>query len=89
MELYHFRDKRKHEVDIVIERSNATLIGIEIKASATVRTEDFKALSKLADFAGKKLDCGILFYTGNKLLPFKYNDMTFHAIPISLFLNGL
>lgn len=87
VELYHFRDKRKHEVDIVLERSNGAIIGIEIKASATVRVEDFKALAKLAEFAGKKLENGILFYTGSKILPFKYNEITFHAIPISLFLD--
>lgn len=77
----------KHEVDIVLERGNSAIIGIEIKASATVRVEDFKALAKLAEFAGNKLESGILFYTGSNILPFKYNDITFHAIPISLFLD--
>mgnify|MGYP005858486373 CR=1 FL=1 len=86
VELYHFRDKRKHEVDIVLEKSNGSIIGIEVKASATIRSEDFKALAKLAEFAGNKLEHGIVFYTGNNILPFDYQGMKFHAIPVSLFL---
>ena len=40
--LYHFRDKRKREVDIVLERPDGRIVGVEVKASATVRRQDFK-----------------------------------------------
>ena len=30
--IYHFRDKRKREVDIVLERGNSKIIGVEVKA---------------------------------------------------------
>lgn len=83
--MFHFRDKRKHEVDFVIERSNANIIGIEVKASASVKTQDFKGLAKLADFAGKLFETGILFYTGQDVLPFKQGKQTFYALPIGLF----
>ena len=83
--IYHFRDKRKHEVDIVIERSNANIIGIEVKASASVKTQDFKGLATLAEFAGKAFEAGILFYTGQEILPFKQGALTFYALPIGLF----
>ncbi len=83
--IYHFRDKRKHEVDIVIERSNANIIGIEVKASASVKTQDFRGLATLAEFAGKAFEAGILFYTGQEILPFKQGALTFYALPIGLF----
>ena len=86
--LYHFRDNRKHEVDIVLERSNAKLIGIEIKASASVNSQDFRGLATLAEFAGDQFEQGILFYTGQEILPFQYESMTFYALPIGLILSG-
>ncbi|MCY4311237.1 MAG: DUF4143 domain-containing protein, partial [Rhodospirillaceae bacterium] len=33
---YHYRDKDKVEVDFVIERSTDELVGVEVKASATI-----------------------------------------------------
>lgn len=48
--LFHFRDKYKNEVDIVLERDNNQIIGIEVKASATIKQQDFKGLIKLAEF---------------------------------------
>jgi len=83
--VFHFRDKRKHEVDIVVERSNANIIGIEVKASASVKTRDFRGLVKLAEFAGKAFETGILFYTGQEIMPFKHGALTFYALPIGLF----
>jgi predicted AAA+ superfamily ATPase len=84
--IYHFRDNNQHEVDIVLERSNAKIIGIEIKASASVKSQDFKGLVKLAEFSGKAFEQGILFYTGQEVLPFKLGELTFYALPIGLFL---
>ncbi|MEH6548830.1 MAG: DUF4143 domain-containing protein [Pseudomonadales bacterium] len=86
--IYHFRDNKQHEVDIVLERSNAKIIGIEIKASASVKKQDFKGLVKLAEFSGKAFEQGILFYTGQEVLPFKQGELTFYALPIGLFLGA-
>lgn len=86
--LYHFRDKRKHEVDMVMERDNGNIIGVEVKASATVKTQDFKGLSILAEFSGKQFEQGILFYTGQEVLPFQHENRTFYALPIGLFLTN-
>jgi predicted AAA+ superfamily ATPase len=84
IDMYYFRDKRKHEVDIVIERSNTKIIGVEVKASASVKTQDFRGLAKLAEFAGKAFETGVLFYTGQEILPFKQGANTFYALPIGL-----
>ena len=79
LKFYHFRDKDKVEVDIVIEQG-LQLAGIEIKASATVTPGDFKGLSKLKDACGKQFSAGVVFYDGNNILPF--GDKLF-AVPIS------
>ena len=81
---YHFRDNKQHEVDMVFERTNGQIIGIEVKASASVKSQDFKGLSVLADFSGKAFEQGVLFYIGQEILPFKHGDRTFYAVPLGL-----
>lgn len=88
VETYHFRDNRKHEVDMVLERSDGRVIGVEVKASASVKTEDFKGLATLAAFAGEAFERGVLFYTGQEALPFRHGGMAFHALPMGLFLGA-
>lgn len=80
---YHFRDTARHELDLVIERSDGTVVGVEVKASMTVKPEDFSGLSIFADYARDKFLHGVLFYSGDKVLPFRINDTIFHALPIS------
>jgi hypothetical protein len=82
--LFHFRDKYKNEVDIVLERENNQVIGVEIKASATIRQHDFKGLIKLAEFNPSKFQYGVVFYAGGEILPFSHNDIQLYALPISL-----
>lgn len=80
---YHFRDTSRHELDLVIERSDGSVIGIEIKASMSVKQEDFSGLTVFAEYAKEKFLHGVLFYSGDKVLPFKINNRIFHALPIS------
>lgn len=87
--VYHFRDNRQHEVDMVMERSDARIIGIEIKASSSVKSEDFKGLAALAAFAGSAFERGVVFYTGEDVLPFRQDGLTFYALPIGLLLGGM
>ena len=82
--LWHYRDNRKREVDIVLERADSRVVGVEVKASATVRREDFKGLAALADFAGSAFERGVLFYGGPEALPFHRNGDRFHALPLGM-----
>ncbi|MEX0902106.1 MAG: DUF4143 domain-containing protein [Pseudohongiellaceae bacterium] len=84
VEIYHFRDKRKNEVDIVLERADGSIFGIEVKAAATAKTQDFRGLAKLAEYAGDRLVNGYMFYSGSRALPFKVGERRFFAIPLSL-----
>jgi uncharacterized protein len=68
--LYHYRDKDQDEVDIVVEDGGGALIGIEVKASATVNPGDFKGLRKLAEACGDDFKLGFVLYDGEKTVPF-------------------
>jgi uncharacterized protein len=81
---YHFRDTQKNEVDLVLEQPDGKIIGIEVKASSSVSIRDFKGLNALADYAGDKFRYGVLFYTGQDVLPFTQGSYSFHALPIGL-----
>ncbi len=83
VKFYHFRDTARHELDLVIERSDGKVVGVEVKASMTVRPEDFSGLSIFAEYAGERFSHGVLFYSGDKVLPFRINNIVFHAVPIS------
>jgi uncharacterized protein len=78
--LYHYRDKDQDEVDLVVEKDNGSLVGIEVKGGATVTGADFKGLRKLASVSGGDFKMGIVFYDGKRAAPF--GDRLF-AVPIS------
>ncbi len=80
--MYHFRDKRKREVDIVLERPDGRIVGVEVKASATVRHTDFNGLAALAELAGAAFERGVVFYTGDQLLPFHRGAVRMSAVPL-------
>ncbi len=81
--LYHYRDKRKNEVDLVMELSDGSIIGIECKASQSVGPDDFKGLHKLAEFAGDRFLRGVVLYTGTRVLPFNDKSHEMMAVPLT------
>lgn len=68
--LSHYRDKDQVEVDFVLENPQRQLIGIEVKAAATVQVQDFKGLRKLQAQTGADFLTGIVLYDGTHALPF-------------------
>ena len=75
---WHYREQER-EVDIIAERTSGELVGIEVKASATVRERDFQGLKHMRDQLGSRLRAGIVVYTGQRTLPF--GDRLF-AVPL-------
>jgi uncharacterized protein len=61
-QLLYYRDADKFEVDVVIENSAGQLVGVEVKASATVKERDLRGLKKLASLAGDEFRAGVLLY---------------------------
>ena len=78
--LLYYRDADKVEVDVVIENSVGQLVGVEVKASATVNQHDLKGLKKLAKLSGDQFKMGVLLYDGKETLPMGNNIW---ATPIS------
>lgn len=68
--LSHYRDKDQVEVDFVLESPLRQLIGIEVKAAATVQPQDFKGLRRLQAQTGGDFLSGIVLYDGSHALPF-------------------
>ena len=68
-QLLYYRDADKVEVDIVIENAAGQLVGVEVKASATVKASDLRGLRKLASLAGDQFKMGVLLYDGAETLP--------------------
>lgn len=67
--LMYYRDADKVEVDVVIENAAGQLVGVEVKAAATVRESDLRGLKKLAGIAGGQFKMGVLLYDGTETLP--------------------
>ncbi|WP_331375357.1 ATP-binding protein [Sinorhizobium chiapasense] len=67
---YHFRDQQMREVDVVLERDDGMIVGIEVKASATVKASDFGGLKTLAEACGEKFAFGVVLYDSSDVVPF-------------------
>jgi len=78
---HHFRDKDGMEVDLVLERGDSEMAGVEVKAAATVTAEDFRGLRKLRQAAGDRFVAGAVLYDGETSVGF--GDRLF-AVPIRL-----
>ncbi len=76
----HFRDKERNEVDIVIEDRRGRVVGVEVKASATVSRKDFSGLHRLAAACGDNFAMGVVLYDHDRIVPF---GDRMAAIPIS------
>ncbi len=79
-QLLYYRDADKYEVDVVIENAAGQLVGVEIKASASIKDSDLRGLRKLSTLAGTQFHMGVLLYDGDETLPLG-NSMW--AAPIS------
>jgi hypothetical protein len=70
MNLYHYRDRDLNEVDFVLENDQGQIVGIEVKAAASVTRRDFSGLDRLASIAGNRFVQGIVLYDGDQILSF-------------------
>ena len=58
--LYHFRDRDGAEVDLVLESGDGRVVGIEVKAGATIRSDDLRGLRLLEQRLGPDFAAGIV-----------------------------
>lgn len=67
--LHHFRTAEGHEVDLVLEQRDGSVLGIEVKASASVDKRDLRGLRLLRDELGGRFRAGIVVHLGRETLP--------------------
>ncbi len=83
--LHFYRDRDGREIDFVLERRDGAVVAIEVKASATVRSDSFKHLHWLRDRIGDRFRAGYVLYLGEETVPFG-PDMA--ALPVSALWGG-
>jgi hypothetical protein len=64
----------------VLEDNAGQVVGVEVKAAETIRTDDFRGLRLLQRRLGDRFRAGFVLYCGDDSLSFG-NDMV--ALPIS------
>jgi predicted AAA+ superfamily ATPase len=84
-EIFYWRTASGQEVDIVLEDRAGRVVGIEVKASATLGRNDVRGLDALSKAVGKNWVRGVVLYTGTTVIPFSEN---LHGIPLSLLWEG-
>jgi predicted AAA+ superfamily ATPase len=84
-QLLYYRDHDQNEVDFVIENAAGHLVGVEVKASATVKESDLRGLKRLASVAGNQFKLGVILYDGTETLPL---GQSLWAAPISSLWGG-
>ncbi|MCS7301603.1 MAG: ATP-binding protein [Fimbriimonadales bacterium] len=73
VQLCHLRTEKGVEVDFVLEDEQGRIVGVECKLSATVHADDFRGLRWLQTAVGKRFVRGVVFYRGERALPFGEN----------------
>ncbi|MDR1448824.1 MAG: ATP-binding protein [Propionibacteriaceae bacterium] len=70
VEMWHYRTKDQVEVDLVLEDRRGRVVAIDVKASSTVRADDFRGIAHLEGRLGSDLVLGLVLYTGQETVPF-------------------
>jgi predicted AAA+ superfamily ATPase len=68
--VHHFRTAGGLEVDVVVEHRDGSIAGVEVKASTSVRPDDFRGLRELAAAHGERFVRGVVLYGGDEVVPF-------------------
>jgi uncharacterized protein len=64
--IHHLRTAGGREVDILIERCDGSVCGVEVKLGATARSHDFNALRHLQDRLGTRFKRGLSCTPGER-----------------------
>ena len=82
--LYHYRDNAGREADLIVERPDATIVAVEIKATSSPRATDLRHIAALRDSLDRTepgaFRAGILLHTGRHALSF---GDRLHSVPLA------
>lgn len=79
-QLFHWRENDRHEVELVIERRDGSLIGIEIKAARSPTEAHTSGLRRFRDLYQKRFVRGYVLHSGDTTTRF---DDDIWALPFS------
>ena len=79
-EIFYWRTASGQEVDVVLEDRAGRVVAVEIKAAATLGTNDVRGLQAFTKTIGKNWLRGVVLYTGTEVVPFSSN---IHGVPVS------
>ena len=79
-QLFHFRAQTGQEVDLLLEDAAGRVVGVEVKASSTLSSHDFKGLRFLREALGKRFLRGFVLCLGQESVPF---GPDLQAMPVS------
>ena len=79
-EMFFWRTASGQEVDFVLENRSGKVVGVEVKAAATLGGNDTRGLRALADAAGSNWLRGVILYAGSEVVPFASN---LHGVPMA------
>jgi predicted AAA+ superfamily ATPase len=66
--IYHYQRDRE-DVDLVLEDNRGRIVGVEVKAAASLRGGDARWLKKLAEARFDQFAAGIVVYAGEQTIP--------------------
>jgi hypothetical protein len=66
--LYHYQRDRE-DVDLVLERADGQIVAIEVKARATIASQDYKWLIKLRERRGSRFLAGVVIHPREQTIP--------------------
>lgn len=79
--IFHLRVYQRQEIDFVLENEQGELILLEVKASESVTTDDFRHINWFKERAGNKVLVAAVLYTGQTVRDFGDNKW---ALPMIL-----
>jgi predicted AAA+ superfamily ATPase len=66
--LFHYQ-RQNEDVDFIVENNAGDIVGVEVKAAATLRHGDWRWLEQLRDARGGSFKAGIVVYSGSQTVP--------------------
>lgn len=75
----HWRTHDGDEVDLIVERHDGAIIGLEVKAGEVISGSGFRGLRKLRDALGKRFLAGVVLHLGRHS---RMHDDRIFALPV-------
>lgn len=66
--MFHYQ-RQQEDVDFIIENRAGEIVAVEVKATATVRRQDWRWLEQLRDIRGSSFNAGIIVHAGPQTVP--------------------